>query len=136
MKLQYFKNDYLKIQMYNSKNIFNLLNLEKSINLALQLSCNLQELWNLGYLETKKAVQHMVFLEGILFDYENDYYRTQQINSLFGIISSLSNNFNKNKNGITPKNKELSRLVLKVGIEPTHPKVLDFESSASTNSAT
>jgi hypothetical protein len=26
--------------------------------------------------------------------------------------------------------------VLKVGIEPTQPKLLDFESSASTNSAT
>ena len=27
-------------------------------------------------------------------------------------------------------------MVLEVGIEPTHPKILDFESSASTNSAT
>ncbi len=26
--------------------------------------------------------------------------------------------------------------VLEVGIEPTHPKILDFESNASTNSAT
>ncbi|GGX12736.1 serine type site-specific recombinase [Aquimarina muelleri] len=130
------KQELNTIQVYNTKNTFNLSNLEKSINLALQLSCNLQELWNLGDLETKKAVQHMVFPEGILFDYENDCYRTQRINSLFGIIPSLSNNFDKNKNGITPKNKELSRLVLKVGIEPTRPKSLDFESSASTNSAT
>jgi len=30
----------------------------------------------------------------------------------------------------------LSRLVLKAGIEPALPKKLDFESSASTNSAT
>ena len=30
----------------------------------------------------------------------------------------------------------LSRFVLKMGIEPTRPKSLDFESSASTNSAT
>jgi len=30
----------------------------------------------------------------------------------------------------------LSHVVLKVGIEPTLPKELDFESSASTNSAT
>ncbi len=63
----------------------------------------------------------MVFPEGILFDYENDCYRTQRINSLFGIIPSLSNNFDKNKNGITPKNKELSRLVLKAGLEPARP---------------
>jgi len=30
----------------------------------------------------------------------------------------------------------LSHVVLKVGIEPTLPKKLDFESSASTSSAT
>ena len=34
------------------------------------------------------------------------------------------------------KKEDLSRVVLKVGIEPTLPKKLDFESSASTNSAT
>ncbi len=30
----------------------------------------------------------------------------------------------------------LKPLVLEMGIEPIHPKILDFESSASTNSAT
>ena len=37
------------------------------------------------------------------------------------------------KRGQKPTN---SRFVLKVGIEPTLPRKLDFESSASTNSAT
>ncbi len=125
------------IQVYNTKNTFNLSNLEKSIDLALQLSCNLQELWSLGDLETKRSVQHMVFPEGILFDYENDRYRTQRINSLFGIIPSLSSDFNPNKNGTTPKNKELSRQVLKAGLEPARPyRPLDFKSNVSTNSTT
>ena len=39
------------------------------------------------------------------------------------------------KNPNKPKSS-LGFLVLKVGIEPTLPKELDFESSASTNSAT
>ena len=130
------KQELNTIQVYNAENTFNLSNLEKSIDLALQLSCNLQKLWSLGNLETKKSVQNLVFPEGIIFDYQNDCYRTKRVNSLFAVIPSLSNNFNPNKNGTTPKNKELSRQVLKVGIEPTLPKELDFESSASTNSAT
>ncbi len=109
------------IQVYNAKNNFNLSNLEKSINLALRFSYNLQEIWSLGNLETKKSIQHMVFPEGILFDYENDCYRTQRINSLFGVIPSLSNNFTSNKNGITSKKKELSRFVLGTGLEPVRP---------------
>ena len=42
----------------------------------------------------------------------------------------------KNKTGNNDENTNNSRLVPWVGIEPTLPKELDFESSASTNSAT
>ena len=108
----------MKVKAYNAKNSFNLSNLEKSIDLALQLSCNLQKLWSLGDLEVKKSVQHLVFPEGIVFDYQNDRYRTKRVNSLFAIIPSLSINFNKNKNGTIPKKLESSRLVLHKGIEP------------------
>jgi hypothetical protein len=83
--------------VYNAENTFNLSNLEKSIDLALQLSCNLQNLWSLGDLEIKRSVQNLVFPEGIIFDYQNDRYRTKRVNSLFAIIPSLSNNFNSNK---------------------------------------
>ena len=41
-----------------------------------------------------------------------------------------------NENGTPTNSKMLSRLVLEAGIEPARPKSLDFESSASTNSAT
>ena len=40
------------------------------------------------------------------------------------------------KKGINLKKEDLSRFVPWVGIEPTLSKELDFESSASTNSAT
>ena len=42
----------------------------------------------------------------------------------------------KNKTGNNDENTNNSRSVPWVGIEPTLPKELDFESSASTNSAT
>ena len=41
-----------------------------------------------------------------------------------------------NKKGTNQLKSDLSLEVLEVGIEPTLPKELDFESSASTNSAT
>ncbi len=132
-----FKRELKSIKVNNSNNSFNLSNLEKSIELATKISCNLQELWSLGDLETKRAVQQIVFPEGILFDYKNDCYRTNRINSLFAIIPSLSNGFGSNKNGTTPKNKELSRQVLKAGLEPARPyRPLDFKSNVSTNSTT
>ena len=112
------KQELESIQVYNNNNSFNLSNLEKSIDIALQLSCNLKKLWSLGDLETKKSVQHLVFPEGIIYDYQNDCYRTERVNSLFAIIPSLSNNFSQNKNGTTPKNLESSRQVLKAGLEP------------------
>ncbi len=115
------KKELETIQVHTSENSFNLSNLEKSIDLALQLSCNLQELWSLGDLETKRSVQNMVFPDGILFDYKNDRYRTPRINSFFKIIDSLSNDFGSNKNGTRSNKKDVSRLVLKTGLEPVRP---------------
>ena len=48
----------------------------------------------------------------------------------------LSNNSGEEKSGQSKKISDLSASVPKVGIEPTHPKIHDFESCASTNSAT
>ena len=51
---------------------------------------------------------------------------------MFQIINDLGS-FKNKKGDIF---SDVSRKVLEVGIEPTLPKELDFESSASTNSAT
>ena len=69
-------------------------------------------------------------------EFEKEDYRTPKLNTsvehMFQIINDLGTF--KNKKGDTFLN--VSRKVLKVGIEPTRPKSLDFESSASTSSAT
>lgn len=44
-----------------------------------------------GNIETKIGIQQMVFPEGILYDYENDIYRTTRVNTLFSLISSYTN---------------------------------------------
>ena len=70
------------------------------------------------------------------FQFEKNEVRTADINPILLKIATINRGLQRNKKWDKSKKNDLSHLVLKVGIEPTHPKVLDFESSASTNSAT
>ena len=102
----------------------------------MKYSLKLPELWDSGDLEVKRSIQKMVFPDGILYDFKNDDYRTTRINSIFSVIPSLSVKNKYKKNGNKTENSDYSRLVPGAGIEPALPRELDFESSASTNSAT
>ena len=46
-------------------------NLKKAVQMALDYACNLPYLWKLGDLETKRAIQYMVFPDGIRYDFKN-----------------------------------------------------------------
>jgi site-specific DNA recombinase len=70
------------------------------------------------------------------FQIEKNEVRTADINPVLLKIASINKGLQRNKKWDKSKKNDLSHLVLKVGIEPTHSKILDFESSASTNSAT
>ena len=74
-------------------------NLKKSINLALQHALNLSYLWTSGDLETKRAIQYMVFPDGIQYDFKNKAVRTLRINSVFSAISSISKDLEGIKKG-------------------------------------
>jgi len=45
-------------------------NLMKSVKMALDYACNLPSLRELSNLETKRAIQYMVFLDGIGYDFK------------------------------------------------------------------
>ncbi|TCK68065.1 DNA invertase Pin-like site-specific DNA recombinase [Winogradskyella wandonensis] len=70
------------------------------------------------------------------FQFEENRVRTADINPLLNTIINVNKVSKGYKKRDKSKKQDLSQLVLKVGIEPTLPKKLDFESSASTNSAT
>ena len=89
--------------------------------------------WSNAPNEIKLDFQELVFSGGVVYDVTKEIYRTPIINSLFLMSSRIKE---KNKAGNTDKNTNNSRLVPRAGIEPALPKKLDFESSASTNSAT
>ena len=70
------------------------------------------------------------------FQFEKNEVRTADINPILLKIVCVNKGYKGNKKRDKSQKNDLSRLVLKMGIEPTLPKELDFESSASTNSAT
>ena len=75
-----------------------------------------------------------IFEDKIEFDGEK--YRTPKLKEGFGFIFQKINELKGLKKEKGDNFSDISHLVLKVGIEPTLPRKLDFESSASTNSAT
>ena len=127
------KNEKLKL---SEKVGFNLSNLEKALEIAINKAPELPSLWRNGILAEKRKIQKMVFPDGIEYDHKNDEYRTFRVNSFFFYTPVISKELGHKKTGKFRKKTKNSGLVPRVGIEPTLPKELDFESSASTSSAT
>lgn len=115
---------------------FNLSNLEKAVDTVLEYALKLPVLWESGDLEEKRRIQNMVFPDGLVYDFQKGEYRTDRVNSLFSFIPIFTRVSEGKKNGTVDKNYLLSRSVPEAGIEPALPKEQDFESSASTSSAT
>jgi hypothetical protein len=82
----------------------------------------------------KRALQSSIFSETLVFD--GEIYRTPVLKDAIKLILFTT----KELEGVTKKERKKiipsSHSVPGAGIEPALPKKLDFESSASTNSAT
>ena len=108
--------------------------LSEYINYGLKLIQNLETFFENSDVLIKNKLMSSIFEDKIEFD--GVKYRTpkfkdgfefiyQRINELEGLKKETGNSFS-----------DVSRLVLKVGIEPTRLATLDFESNVSTNSTT
>ena len=108
--------------------------LSEYINYGLNLMQNLETFFEQSDVHIKNKLMSSIFEEKIEFDGQK--YRTPNFKEGFGFIYQKINELQVLRKEKGDKLSNVSRLVLKVGIEPTLPKELDFESSASTNSAT
>ena len=133
---QEFQKDVIRIKEELESSTFKLSNLEKAIDKVLKYALQLPILWESGDLEEKRRIQNMVFPCGIVYDFKNGHYRTDRVNSLFSFIPIFTRVSAEKKKGTIDNFRLLSPSVPRAGIEPAHPKVQDFESSASTSSAT
>ena len=93
-------------------------NLKKSIKLALDFACNLPLLWELGDLKTKRAIQYMVFPDGIVYDFKKKVVRTFRVNEIFGAICLFSRGSKDIKKGTSHSICRKSPLVTAKGFEP------------------
>ena len=114
-KLEQEKEELLKEY---DKEGFDLSNLEKAVDKALNYSFKLSEIWVSGDLEQKRKLQEMVFPEGIEYDHGNDVYRTFRVNVIFELIRSLSTENKDKKKGFSQFEPKKSHLVAGTGLEP------------------
>ena len=97
---------------------FNSSNLKKAVNKALDYALDLPLLWESGNVETKRALQYMVFPEGIYYDFKNHRVRTFRVNSIFSSIASISGDMSGNKKENYHKNYDNSLEVESEGTQP------------------
>ena len=112
---------------------FSLSNYDNYLDESLELVNDYKGIWEKGDIQIKKDIQNILFSNQIEYDPKKMSYRTPKENLVMSMLTGNRDKIKARKRGQKPTN---SRIVLKVGIEPTRPKSLDFESSASTNSAT
>ena len=114
------KNEKLKL---SEKVGFNLSNLEKALEIALNKAPELPSLWRNGNLAEKRKIQKMVFPDGIEYDHKNDEYRTFRVNSFFSYIPVISKELGHKKTGKFRKKTKNSGLVPGTGLEPVRTNV-------------
>ena len=106
----------------------------KHVKFGTKLLCNLDYVFKKASNKTKKKILCSIFENYLVFD--KNKYRTPELKEVIKLITSNSLGLK----AISKKREEskttFSHSVPWVGIEPTLSKELDFESSASTNSAT
>ena len=90
----------------------NLSNMSKFVNEAVVMSCKLGTLWDNGNFDSRQSLQKLIFPSGVLFDKENDGYRTENVNEVFEIFSRLSKSYGDEK---IKAASEIIRLPLSVG---------------------
>lgn len=108
-------------------------NVQRKLNKALDIVQNISRLYIDGDIEKKRTLIGSIFPEKLEFD--GTQYRIPRINSVIANIFQLNNELCKNKNRKSDRFNHFSCLVPSAGIEPAHLAILEFESSASTNSA-
>ena len=108
--------------------------LSEYISYGLKLIQNLETLFENGNVNIKNKLLSSIFEEKIEFDGKK--YRTPKFKEGFGFIYQNISELQMVKKEKGDKLSNISHLVPWVGIEPTLPRKLDFESSASTSSAT
>ena len=109
--LKYLKTEMAEIEKGLEDANQNLSNMSKFVDEAIVMSCKLGSLWGVGDFDSRQSLQKLVFPNGVLFDKENDDYRTENENEVFRIFRRLSANYEIEKTKATDDFTHLSPYV-------------------------
>ena len=96
------------------------INIDRSLDRALQNIVNIPKLYREGGIGTKRAVIGSIFPEKLVFDGKT--YRTARMNVIANHIFQINNGLPQNKNRTNENKFHLSCLVAHRGIEPLFPE--------------
>ena len=99
----------------------NLSNMEKFVDRAILMCCQLGDLWNDGDFKSRQELQKLVFPSGILLDKENGNYRTENENEVFKVMRLYSGIYSDEKEKATTDFHQLSLSVGKRRLERPTP---------------
>ncbi len=103
-------------EMQQSQN--ELSNPKEFIDFSVEMCGNLSKMWASGGLEHKIQVQQALFPNGLVYDRQNEHYRTEKINSIIAQIAHLARVSEENKKGNSSNFQKNSLQVPRAGIEP------------------
>ena len=93
-------------------------NLEDELEKLLLICENINEIWTSAKYADKEIIQNLIFPSGLVYDRENNTFRTEEINEVFSLIARQMEVLEGNKKGFTPLDWDKSALVVRRGIEP------------------
>ncbi|PRY11907.1 DNA invertase Pin-like site-specific DNA recombinase [Pontibacter ummariensis] len=84
---------------------------------GLKMMLNLSSSWGKADASKRRRLQALVFPEGVQYDREKEAYRTQRVNSFFGLASEISQKMGQKERGKSSGETDFSLLVARRGIE-------------------
>lgn len=96
-------------------------NIEVVIRMAVEISLNLQCLWDEAGIKMKERLQKLVFPEGIIYEKLNSAFRTIKKNEIFELVADVLGHAGGSDKGTTPFLLGQSLLAERAGFEPAVP---------------
>ena len=101
--------------------ILDMANLKKTFAKAITFSSKLTPVWTSSEAVQKEKLQKLIFPKGIVYLFENETFRTDEVNLVFAPIVSPVSVSGENETGQTEINFDLSSYVGRTGFEPATP---------------
>ena len=113
-----YAEDIFRLEQNLPNTIVSTSTLNKKINKVINTIQNLDEIWDSGSYEMKKAIQKIVFPNGMVVQSDNRQLRPSGYNYLLYAITSIKGSYKGNKKGTTQLILDKSLIAENEGFEP------------------